>query len=105
MEKALNNPLITVDIEGATGALINVVGGPNLTIKEANQIVEMVSKKLAPDAKIIWGAQIEKSLGDKVRTLIIVTGVTSPQIYGAGKPWTKKKKEEVEKLLGIEFME
>jgi len=105
VEKALNNPLITVDIEGATGALINVVGGPNLTIKEANQIVEMVSKRLAQDAKIIWGAQIEKSLGDKVRTLLIVTGVTSPQIYGAGKPWTRKKKEEVEKLLGIEFVE
>jgi len=105
VEKALNNPLITVDINGATGALINVMGGPDLTIKEAQQIVETVSSKLSEDAKIIWGAQIDKALGDTVKTLLIVTGVQSPQIFGASKTWTKERKKDIEKILGVEFLE
>lgn len=105
VERALSNPLITVNIEGATGALINVMGGPDVTIKEAQQIVEAVSTKLSQDAKIIWGAQVSKDLGDTVKALLIVTGVQSPQIYGSGKPWTKEKKKDIEKILGIDFVE
>jgi cell division protein FtsZ len=105
VEKALNNPLITVDVNGATGALINVMGGPDLTMKEAQQIVETVSSKLSEEAKIIWGAQIDKSLGDTVKTLLIVTGVQSPQIFGKTKTWTKERKKDIEKILGVEFVE
>jgi cell division protein FtsZ len=105
VEKALNNPLITVDVNGAKGALINVMGGPDVTIKEAQQIVEAVSSKLAPDAKIIWGAQVSKELGDVVRAMLIVTGVQSPQIFGPGKLWSKEQKKDIEKILGVEFVE
>ncbi|MDI6798476.1 MAG: hypothetical protein QMD12_00530 [Candidatus Aenigmarchaeota archaeon] len=104
VEKAINNPLITVDINGAKGALINVMGGPDVTIKEAQQICEAVSTKLAPNAKIIWGAQIAKELGDAVRALLIVTGVKSPQIFGPEKPWTAEEKKDIEKILGVEFL-
>lgn len=105
VEKALNNPLITVDIEGAKGALINVMGGPDITIREAQQIVEAVSTKISSDAKIIWGAQVAKELGDTVRTLLIVTGVKSPQIFGPEKPWSKEERKDIEKILGVEFIE
>lgn len=105
VEKALNNPLITVEIEGAKGALVNVSGGPDITIKEAQKIVEMVSSRLSEDAKVIWGAVVDKSLGDSIRTLVIVTGVKSPQIFGPERPWSKEKKKDVEKILGIEFLE
>lgn len=105
VEKALNNPLITVDINGATGALINVVGGPDITIREAQQIAETVSGRLSQDAKIIWGVQVDKSLGNTLRTLLIVTGAKSPQIFGPGKPWTEEEKKQIEKILGIEFIE
>ncbi|MHA1742864.1 MAG: cell division protein FtsZ [Candidatus Heimdallarchaeota archaeon] len=105
VEKALNNPLISVDINGARGALINVMGGPDITIKEAQQIVETVSSKLAPDAKIIWGAQVSKELGNAVRAMLIVTGVDSPQIFGPSKSWSKEEKKDIEKILGIEFVE
>jgi len=105
VEKALNNPLITVDVENAKGALINIMGGPDLTLKEAQQIIETVSKRLSADARIIWGAQIEKELGERIKTLLILTGVSSPQIFGPGKPWSKEKKKEIEKVLGIEFIE
>ena len=76
VEKALNNPLITYDIEGAAGALINV-SGSDVTIQEANQIVESVGGRLSPDAKLIWGTQVNRNLKDKIRTLVIVTGVNS----------------------------
>jgi len=104
VEKALNNPLLDVDIDGATGALVNVSGGSDVTIKECQEIVEAVSSKLSPEAKIIWGAQINKEMGDMVRTMLIVTGVKSPQIYGHTKTFTKEKEHEIEKILGIDFV-
>jgi len=105
VERALNNPLITVDVNGAMGALINVIGGPDITIGEAQQIVEAVSTKLSPNAKIIWGAQVDKNLGDCVKAMLIITGVKSPQIFGPGKPWSEEKKRNIEKVLGVEFID
>jgi cell division protein FtsZ len=103
VEKALNNPLLDVDIDGANGALINVSGGTDVTIKECQEIVEAVSTKLNDDAKIIWGAQITKELGDIVRALLIVTGVKTPLGY-TGETFSKEKQKEIEKILGIEFV-
>ncbi|MBI5347195.1 MAG: cell division protein FtsZ [Candidatus Aenigmarchaeota archaeon] len=104
IQRALNNPLLDVDIDGAKGALINVSGGMDITIRECQEIVEAVATRLQPDAKIIWGAQVSKELGDSVRTMIIVTGVQSPQIYGPQKTYAKEKKKEIEKTLGIDFV-
>ena len=64
VEKAIDNPLLDIDITGATGALINVAGGPNMTLNEARKVVETVSARLSDDAKIIWGAQIYEDLED-----------------------------------------
>lgn len=105
VERALNNPLITIDIEGATGALVNVTGGESVTIREAQQIVEAVATRLSPDAKIIWGAQVEESLGERVRALLVVTGVKSPDIFGPGQPWSVKSKKEISQILGVEFLD
>jgi len=103
VEKALNNPLLDVDIEGATGALVNVSGGVDVTIRECQEIVEAVSTKINSDAKIIWGAQVSKELGDIVRALLIVTGVKAPLAY-TGEFFSKEKQKEIEKILGIEFV-
>ena len=105
VERALNNPLISIEIEGASGALVNVTGGSSVTIREAQQIVEAVSNRLSPEAKIIWGAQVNEDFGERVRALLIVTGVKSPQIFGPGKPWSKKSKKEIAQILGVEFLE
>ncbi len=104
VEKSLSNPLLDVNIEGASGALINVSGGEDVTIKECQEIVEAVNNKINPDAKIIWGAQIDKALGESVRTMLIVTGVKSAQIYGPEKTYTQQKQKEIEKVLGIDFV-
>ena len=104
VEKSLSNPLLDVAIEGASGALINVSGGEDVTIKECQEIVEAVNNKINPEAKIIWGAQIDKALGESVRTMLIVTGVKSSQIYGPEKTYTQQKQKEIEKVLGIDFI-
>lgn len=105
VEKAINNPLLDVDISGATGALINVAGGEDMTLDEARKVVETVSEKLSEDAKIIWGAQIYKDLQKTIRTMLIVTGVKSSQIFGGDVTITNKKKKEIEMELGIDFID
>lgn len=104
VEKALNNPLLDVDVDGAIGALINVSGGSDITIKECQEIVEGVSTKINQDAKVIWGAQIIKELGDTIRAMLIVTGVKSSQIYGPEKTVTAERQKEIERVLGIDFV-
>jgi len=103
VEKALNNPLLDVEITGANGALINVMGGPDMTLEEARKVVETVSQKLDEDARIIWGAQISDDMEKTIRAMLIVTGVSSPQILGPKRHGSKKKKE-IENELGIEFI-
>ena len=103
VEKAIHNPLLDVEISGANGALINVVGGEDMTLDEARKIVEAVSDKLDDDAKIIWGAQIYKDMDKTIRVMLIVTGVKSSQIFGTSTKTTDKKKE-FEHQLGIEFL-
>ncbi len=106
VEKAIQNPLLDVDIGGANGALINVAGGPDMTLDEAKKVVETVSEKLDEDARMIWGAQISEDLEGTIRTLLIVTGVKSSQILGGRKPstQTQEDRKEIEDELGIEFI-
>jgi cell division protein FtsZ len=105
VEKSINNPLLDVDITGANGALINVVGGPDMTLEEARRVVESVSEKLDEDARIIWGAQIYEDLTGIIRVMLIVTGVKSSQITGLSKVLPGKKTKEMETSLGIEFVD
>ena len=105
VQKAIENPLLDVDISGAEGALINVAGGPDMTLDEARKVVETVSSKLDEDARVIWGAQISEDLQGSIRTILIITGVKSTQIFGTGKGLTEKKKKDFESELGIEFVD
>jgi cell division protein FtsZ len=102
VERALNNPLLNVEIDGAKGALINVSGGTDLTIKECKDIVEAVSSRLSPDAKIIWGAQVQKELGESIRAMIIVTGIENPIVNAVAAK--SSPKGELENVLGIDFV-
>ena len=99
VEKAINNPLLDVDISGANGALINVIGGEDMTLDEARKVVETITEKLDEDARVIWGAQIYKDMEKTIRTMLIVTGVKSSQIFGNTKKTADKKKKEIEQHL------
>jgi len=103
VEKAINNPLLDVDVSGATGALINIAGGQDMTLSEAKSVVETISTKLDEDARIIWGAQISDDLEGTVRVMIIITGVRSSQIVGRATPMSQKT--EMSNQLGIDFVD
>ena len=82
IKKALRSPLLDVDITGATAALINVIGGSDMTMFEAEGVVQEVYQRIDPGARIIWGVQVDPQMEGRMRTMLIVTGVQSPQIYG-----------------------
>jgi len=105
VEKAVNNPLLDVDITGANGALINVAGGKDMTLNEAKQVVETVSERLSDDARVIWGAQIYDDLENTIRVMLIVTGVKSSQIFGPARKMVDDERKEMSSELGIEFVD
>ena len=105
IEKAVNSPLLSVDITGAKGALINVVGGDDLTLSEAEQVVEVVSERLDPRANIIWGAQIEDDLKGLIRVMLVITGVKSKQILGAEELIKPEGEADLKQELGIDFLD
>ncbi|MEK6874673.1 MAG: cell division protein FtsZ [Nanoarchaeota archaeon] len=105
VEKAIHNPLLSVDVTGATGALINVAGGKDMTLDEARKVVEAVSQRLDKDARIIWGAQIYDDLEHTIRVMLIITGVRSAQIFGPNEKTTDNKKRDMESTLGIQFID
>lgn len=76
-EKALQNPLLDVDITGAKSALINITGGTNMSLKAAKTVMQIVAKRLDPSARIIWGARVDESLNNTLRVMLIVTSLRS----------------------------
>ncbi len=105
LQKALENPLLDVDVSGANGALINVIGGNDMTLDEARRVVETISNKLDEDARVIWGAQVNEDMQNTIRVMLIVTGVKSSQIFGKGRRRSDETKEEITSELGIEFVD
>lgn len=105
VEKALNNPLLDVEISDAAGALINIVGGEDLSLDESKRIIEAVGSRLNTEAKMIWGAQISEDMEKTIRVMLIVTGVKSKQIVGSRDIASRKEQKDIEEELGIEFLE
>ena len=75
VHEALSSPLLDIDISNATGALVNISGSSDLTLHEAEKIVQVVADKLDPEANIIWGTQIDEGLQNIVRTTVVVSGI------------------------------
>ena len=103
---ALSNPLLDINYEGATGALIHIIGGPDLTLEEINQAGELITESMDDDANCIWGARVSDEMKGKLTVMTIVTGVKSPWILGQYSEAEKKKevKEVIEDELGIEIV-
>lgn len=91
VHEALNSPLLDLDISNAKSALINITGSNDLTLNEAEKIVQIVADELDPEANIIWGTQIQDDLASTVRTTIVVAGVNSPSILGSSNDGYKEK--------------
>ena len=86
VNEALNSPLLEVDVSDANGALVNVTGGPDMTVSEAERVVEEVHNRINANARIIWGAAIDPALEHTIRVMVVITGVKSRQIFGPARP-------------------
>jgi len=83
VKDAMNHPLLDVDYRGATGGLVHITGGPDLSLKESEGIAQNITERLDASANVIWGARIQEEYKGKVRVMAIMTGVKSAQVLGA----------------------
>lgn len=92
VNEAVNSPLIEADIRQAKGALVRIVGDANMSVSEAQKAADIIQKSISPSAKLIWGASIDPELQNKVKVLIVLTGVKSPYILDEKASLTDMKK-------------
>ena len=74
---AVSSPLLEASIEGATGILLNITGGPEIGLFEVNEAAEVVTSAADQNANIIFGAVIDDAMGDEIRVTVIATGFGS----------------------------
>jgi len=75
VKDALSNPLLEVDYEGATGAMIHVTGGPKMSMRKITKVLSGMSEQLDPDAQVIFGARTDPDCGDSIRVMAVITGI------------------------------
>jgi len=81
VEDAIDSPLVEATIEGARGVLINVTGGPDLTMAEIEDAAKNITQRAAPDANIIFGATIDNELKGKIKISVIATGFDNTKAH------------------------
>jgi cell division protein FtsZ len=78
MQQAISSPLLEdISIDGATGLLINITGGRDMTLQEVNEALTLVHDAADQDAEIIFGSLIDENIRDEVKITIIATGFVS----------------------------
>jgi cell division protein FtsZ len=75
---AITSPLLEASIEGARGILMNIVGGPGVTLSEVTDAASIIHEVAHPDANIIFGSVIDESVGEAVRVTVIAAGFDHP---------------------------
>jgi cell division protein FtsZ len=103
---ALTHPLLDVDYTGATGALIQIIGGEDIRLEEINTIGEAVARHMDPDAMVMWGARIIPEYAGRIQVITIITGVKSPYIMGRSQvpSFAPAPKNRLSSELGIEVL-
>ena len=79
-EAAISSALLDVTIDGARGILFNITGGADLSLFEVSAAASVIKESAHPEANVIFGAQIDESLGDEVRVTVIATGFESSRV-------------------------
>ncbi|MEI6840764.1 MAG: cell division protein FtsZ [Methanomicrobiales archaeon] len=82
VRECLSNPMLDIDYRGATGSLIHITGGSDLTLQDAEEIATSLTYELDPHADVIWGARVRNDMEGKVRVLAIMTGVEKAALLG-----------------------
>ncbi|MFH1246742.1 MAG: cell division protein FtsZ [Candidatus Micrarchaeota archaeon] len=82
VKNTLNHALLDVDYTGATGVLLHITGGPDMTLGECNSIGEALTDRVDPNATVIWGARVSPEFEGKIEAIAIFTGIKSPYLLG-----------------------
>ena len=80
VRQAVYSPLLETTIEGSTGLIINVTGGPSLTLAEVQSAVSLVQEIVDKKATVVFGTHIQEDIEDEVQVTIIATGFDAKQI-------------------------
>ncbi|MGC8645660.1 MAG: cell division protein FtsZ [Thermoplasmata archaeon] len=79
-KKALNSPLLDLEISTATSAIVSVTGSSNMSVEEAHAVLDEVKKRINPNARIIWGARIDESMKNDIKVLAILVGAKNKYV-------------------------
>jgi len=102
---ALSNPLLDISYEGATGAIIHISGGPDMTLDEISKVGELVTESMDDEANVIWGARVLENMKGKLTVMTIITGVKSPWILGKiNQKEAAARQKAMSEELGIEIV-
>jgi len=103
-ENAASSPLLESSIDGAQGVLINVTGGPDLSLQEARDAVEVIRNACDPDSEEIFGVIVDPVLHDKVKVTVIASGI-EPGRLGFARPsrGARRRVDEEMEETGREF--
>ncbi|MGA3020351.1 MAG: cell division protein FtsZ [Candidatus Micrarchaeales archaeon] len=93
VNSTLKNKLLDVDYSKASGVLLHIIGGPDLTLGEANEIATKLTDRIATNANVTWGARLDPDYMGKVEIIGIFTGVEGSSVTG--------KASEEENNLGL----
>jgi cell division protein FtsZ len=92
VSNTLNHALLDVDYTGATGVLLHITGGPDMTLGECNTIGEALTERVDTNASVIWGARLDPNFEGKLEAIAIFTGIQSPYVLGKSERTTSASK-------------
>lgn len=95
VKQAIQSPLLETSINGARGVLLNITGGINMGIHEVNEAARLIEEAADPEANIIFGANIDESIGDAVKITVIATGFTDTKAADSLKSDALKGKKDI----------
>ncbi|MBU4386408.1 MAG: cell division protein FtsZ [Actinobacteria bacterium] len=98
-ENAVSSPLLEASVDGSQGIIINVTGGPDLSLQEARDAAEIIRGACDPDAEEIFGVIIDETLHDKVKVTVIASGI-EPGRLGFERPERKTSRRQIEAEVG-----
>lgn len=97
-KKAIENPLLELSIDGATGVLFNVYGGEDLSMMEIDEAAKVITQSIDPHAKVIFGAVRDKNLNNELKVTVVATGFA-----GVAKETKKEEKPKKTSLFSQNF--
>ena len=105
LEKALENKLLDFDLSGKVkGAIMVVIGGKSLKLREVTEAVSAIHSKLVEDGMFKWGMEIDESMGDTVRVILLLSGVKSPYILNGEESSRRAPRSGMLRFVGTETL-